>query len=78
MTAEKLGPPTAKPGKPAEGAITVAAASPVRKVAASILGNGVKKEWVIEHKLETRLVHVAVQTSEAEVPGDSNRPRTTK
>ena len=74
VSAAKLGAPTAKPGKPAEGAITVAVASPGRKVAAAIVGNGVKKEWVIEHKLETRLVQVAVQIGEAEEPGELESP----
>ena len=43
-------------------------------MAAAIVGNGVKKEWTIEHKLETRLVHVAVQTSEAEEPAELESP----
>ncbi len=70
VSVTKLAPPSAKPGKPAEGAITVAAASPARKVSAALVGNGVKKEWVIEHKLETRLVEVTVQTSEGEEPAE--------
>jgi len=71
VTASRLAAPTAKPVKPAEGAITVAAASPARKVSAAIVGNGVKKEWVIEHNLETRLVEVTVQISAAEEPGEA-------
>jgi hypothetical protein len=68
VTVAKLAAPSAKPGKPAEGAIVVGAASPARKVSAAIVGNGVKKEWVIEDNIETRLVQVTVQTSEAEEP----------
>ena len=74
VTSTRLSLPTAKPAKPAEGAITVAAASPARKVAAAIVGTGVKKEWVIEHNLETRLVHVSVQISEAEEPTELESP----
>jgi hypothetical protein len=70
VTAAKLAAPTAKPAKPSEGAITVGVASPARKVSAAIVGNGVKKEWVIEDDLETRLVEVTVQTSEGEEPAE--------
>jgi len=70
VSATKLAAPSAKPAKPAEGAVAVAAASPTRKVSAAIVGNGAKKEWVIEHNLETRLVEVTVQTGEAEEPGE--------
>ncbi len=70
MTVAKLAAPTAKPAKPAEGAITVGVASPARKVSAAIVGNGVKKEWAIEHNLETRLVEVTVQVSQGEEPGE--------
>ena len=70
VSAVKLAAPTAKPAKPAEGAVTVAAASPTRKASAAIVGNGAKKEWTIEHNLETRLVEVTVQSSEAEEPSE--------
>jgi hypothetical protein len=70
VTAAKLAVPTAKPAKPAEGAIVVGAASPVRKVSAAIVGTGAKKEWVIEHNLETRLVEVTVQAGEGEEPAE--------
>ena len=40
----------------------------------SIPTSRAKKEWTIEHKLETRLVHVAVQTSEAEEPAELESP----
>jgi hypothetical protein len=44
--------------------------SPARKVVAAISGNAVKKEWVIEHGLETKLVHVSIQKPEGEEPGE--------
>ncbi len=70
VSAAKLAAPSAKPAKPAEGATTLAAPSPARKVTAAIVGNGAKKEWVIEHGLETRLVEVAVQIGEGEEPAE--------
>ena len=70
MTVARLAVPAAKPTKPVEGAIQVGVSSPARKVSAAIVGNGVKKEWTIEHNLETRLVHVSVQLSEAEEPAE--------
>jgi hypothetical protein len=40
-------------------------------VSAAIVGNGVKKAWVIEDGLETRLVAVTVQGSEGEEPAEA-------
>jgi hypothetical protein len=74
VTVSRLALPSAKPSKPAEGAINIGAATPARKISASIVGNGVKKEWVIEHNLETRLVQVTVQTSEGEEPAEVESP----
>jgi hypothetical protein len=70
VTVSRLSLPSAKPAKPAEGAVSIGSGSPARKISAAIVGNGVKKEWGIEHNLETRLVEVIVQTSEGEEPAE--------
>jgi hypothetical protein len=77
VSVAKLAAPSAKPGKQpplAEGTVAVGVASPARKVAAALYGNGSKTAWVIEHKLETRLVEVSVQSSEGEEPAEVESP----
>jgi hypothetical protein len=60
------GEAAAKPAKPEGEAVTHGEVSTARVRCASIIGNGAKTKWKFEHKLNTRLIAVSVQSATAE------------